>query len=99
VKKLIRLLIVAIVAGAVATMIVQRDRLRQMDREQLAAQIRDGIQSLRDRSKEATQATAEMVDDAAEAAAERIDDAADVAVEKMDAAAEALEEASENTDG
>jgi hypothetical protein len=45
VKPLIRLLIVALVAAAGATVIVQRERLREIDREQLAAQIREAIET------------------------------------------------------
>ena len=44
-KKLMKLLIVALVAGTVATMVVQRDRLRQLDRAELMAQLRDAVQS------------------------------------------------------
>lgn len=47
-KKLVRLLIVALVAGAIATIIVQRERLKQIDREQLAQQIREGTTQIRD---------------------------------------------------
>jgi hypothetical protein len=94
VKKLLRLLIVAVVAGAVATVIVQRDRLRQLDREQLAAQVREGIQSLRKRGEEATRATAETVEEKADAAEDQVAEAVEATAEK---AAEAIEEGSETT--
>lgn len=79
-KKLTRLLIFALVAGAIATLIVQRQRLQQIDREQLANQIREGttqvteaIQAKFDRGGD--EAATEAVEAAAEAAAET--DAAD----------------------
>jgi hypothetical protein len=64
VKQLMRLLIVALIAGAVATIIVQRDRLRQMDRERLAAQMRELVQSVIDGGKEAVEEATEAAGEA-----------------------------------
>jgi hypothetical protein len=64
VKQLMRLLIVALIAGAVATIIVQRDRLRQMDREKLAAQMRELVQSVIDGGKEAVEEATEAAGEA-----------------------------------
>jgi hypothetical protein len=44
-KQLIRILIAALVAAAVATIVIQRDRLRQIDRKELVASIREAIES------------------------------------------------------
>lgn len=90
-KKLVRLLIVALIAGGVATIIVQRERLRQLDKEQLTIQIRDGIQSALKRGEEAAQSTAETVEEALDTAAEKVEDAADAAAEAAEAAADAVE--------
>lgn len=87
-KQLMRLLIVALVAGGVATIIVQRDRLREIDREELATQIREGIQSMLKRGEEAAEETADEVDAALESVADEAAPAAD-----------AIEEASENSAG
>lgn len=44
-KKLTRLLIVALVAAAVTTIVVQRDRLRQIDRDEMISSMREAVES------------------------------------------------------
>lgn len=44
-KHPLRMLLVALIAAGVATLIVQRDRLRQIDRAELVAQLRGAVES------------------------------------------------------
>lgn len=71
---------------------MQRDRLRQIDRDQLEIQMREGIQSVIKRGEEAALATAETAEAVLNAAQEEVDESAD-------AAAEADEDTSEKTSG
>ena len=94
-KQLMRLLIVAIIAGAVATIIVQRDRIRQVDREALAGQIRDGIQSVLKRGEETAASTLEAVEAGLDTAEAKVEEAAEAAAEVAEEVSDAVEEASE----
>lgn len=94
-RPLVRLLVVAFIAGVIATMIVQRDRLRQMDKDQLARQIRDTIESKL--PKRATSGgsgpTAEILDqglDEAKAVADQVQDAAGAVAEEVQDVAKAV---------
>jgi K+-sensing histidine kinase KdpD len=84
---------VALVAGAIATIIVQRERLQQLDREKLANQIKEGTTQIRG----AIQAKLDRgaVDEAAEAATEAVDEVADAVEEQDEAAAEEAESVDE----
>jgi K+-sensing histidine kinase KdpD len=84
------LLMVALVAGAIATIIVQRERLQQLDREQLANQIKEGTTQIRDAIQ--TKLDRGAVDEAAAAATEGVEDAAEAVEEQVEAAAETLDE-------
>ena len=81
-KKFLQFLVVVLVAAGVATIIVQRDRLRQIDREQLVGQVRDAIQSkmpkkAEEQGLEAAEATEQSEEAAAAPAEEGAEEASD----------------------
>jgi len=77
-----KLLIVALVAGAVATMVVQRDRLRQLDRAELMAQLRDAVQSKLPNKGDGDETS--NVEAATEEAGEEVDVTTESAVDDSD---------------
>lgn len=81
-KKLMKLLIVALVAGAVATMVVQRDRLRQLDKAELMAQLRDAVQSKLPSKGDGDETS--NIEAAAEEAGEEVDVTTESAVDDSD---------------
>ena len=87
-KQLTRILIAALVAAAIATIVVQRDQLRQIDRAELAAQMRHAVESMKGRrSRAIEESIADAIEDpAATSAAEAVDEAVD---EATDAATDA----------
>ena len=83
-KQLTRILIAALVAAAIATIVVQRDRLRQIDRAELAGQFRQAVESMKGRrSRAIDESIADAIDDSAETPAD------EEAVEATDAATDA----------
>ena len=63
---MMRLLMAALVAAAVATIVLQRERLRQMDRAEMVTQIREAIESRIRRRKSLEETVAEAIDDPVE---------------------------------
>ena len=88
-----KLLMVALVAGAVATIIVQRERLQQIDREQLANQIKEGTTQIRDAIQ--TKLDRSTADEVAAAATDAVEDAEETVKEQAEAAAQETESVDE----
>lgn len=65
-RHMMRLLMAALVAAAVATIVLQRERLRQMDRAEMVAQIREAIESRIPHRKSLEETVAEAIDDPVE---------------------------------
>ena len=103
-RPFVRLLVVAFIAGVVATIIVQRDRLRQMDKDQFVGQIRATIESKLPKRATAggSRPTAEILDqglDEAKEVADQVQDAAGAVAEEVQDVAKAVADEIEGATG